>query len=288
MLHYRDRTIHHKWFALFSKHDWLAELCDSLAELKQMCTNQAEEHLVCDLIDRFHFVTVEERKQCISEIVSQIINRWELSDSDTVLVATTIDNDADSAQYIAQCIKPIMKRQQWENVRIINNFGKCCQLDCIIKYKNIVFIDEFIGSGTTILNRVDQFRKTVDEYHRTGRISFREHSLKVCVLACMEHARPLIQNKGVDLFAPLWLKKGIAGYYPIRERYKAYRAILQLEKQLDRSKDKNDIFPCGYKKSETLYAMDEGNAVNNLFPIFWWPYARDKKQRQTLFYRKGT
>lgn len=283
-----SKESYHRWVVLYGEHSWLLENCEAeaLTELTNMCERPVHHELVCGLIDRLVFVDVDRRKKCLADIVEQITDHWALPVDKTLVGAVTPDNEADSAQLIVQCLKPHFQRKGYGEVRVVNNFGKCRQLSSIAEYQHVVLIDEFIGTGTTMTNRIEQLRKTIQDCLARGDIKTANHSIDICALACMEEGKRILEDQNVRLFAPIWLKKGIAAYYDGRERFAAYRAILELERQLDRSKDNNSIFPCGYRKSEGLYAMDEGNAVNNLFPIFWWPYMKDKRQRQTMFRRK--
>jgi hypothetical protein len=278
----------HKWLTLHTKHPWLRENCEAnaITELVDMCKRPVHHELVCDLIDRFVFVDIERRKECLIDIVEQITNHWALPVNETLVAAVTQDNEADSAQYIAHCLRPLFQRKGYDKLRVVNNFGKCCRLKSIAKYQYLVLIDEFIGTGSTMTNKVEQLRKSIKNYMDKGDIKSKNHSINICALACMDQGKRTIESQNVRLFAPILLQKGIAGYCEGKKRFSAYRAIMVMERQLDKSKDNYYILPCGYRKSEALYGMVEGNAVNNLFPVFWWPYSKNDKKRQTMFHRK--
>lgn len=283
---FQNKKSYHKWFSLFQEHSWLLEYSEALAELADMCKRSVHHDVVCDLISRLVFIDGDKRKKYLLDIVNKITECWALPLNETLIAAITNDNDADSAQYIVQCLKQPFQSKGYGKIRVVNNFGKCCQIDCIKNYQHIILVDEFIGTGRTMLNRISCLRNTINNYYSDGHIKSESHSIKVCVLACMEEGKKVVENEQVNLFTPILLKKGIASYYEGNQRFTAYRAILELERQLDKSRDNNYIFPCGYRKSEALYAMDEGNAVNNLFPIFWWPYVKGDIKRRTMFYRK--
>ena len=100
----------------------------------------------------------------------------------------------------------------------------------------------------------------------------------------MEHSLPDIKALADGVFAVHCLKKGISGYYEFPKLTEKLNIMLQMESRLEYSPD-SKYFPFGYKRSEALYGADGWNAVNNLFPIFWWGELKDGKERTPLFIR---
>jgi hypothetical protein len=270
-------------FLLYSKCGWLNIYTDELSELLSFCENHAEINLISELIQKIKYLTSRERTTYWDHMADYIINNWALNVDKTQISAIADDYEPDSSQAVVQALKAPLSKKGWRSVLIKNQIGKT--VENIIDRPNVVLVDEFIGSGDTILRRVKKLRSNCTEFMRANNVVI-ELNVKVCVLACMESAKSRLETKNIDVYAELWLKKGITDFYFGVERRKAYRNMLTIEKRLDQTKDSSKIyFPFGYKKTEALYATDEGNAVNCMFPIFWWPYT-PYGERKTLFTRK--
>ena len=112
-------------------------------------------------------------------------------------------------------------------------------------------------------------------------------NIYVCVVAAMEHSLQNFKELADGVFAVHYLKKGISDYYEFPQVREKLGTMLQMESRLEYAPDSSEsiFFPFGYKKSEALYGTDEWNAVNNLFPVFWWGKWKDGKKRTPLFIR---
>jgi hypothetical protein len=269
-------------FSVLSEQGWLLNYRSAFSELLAFCVDRSERSLVCDLLRRFTFITLDRQGKYCDRMAKRIAEDWGLPENETQIVAMTIDNDPDSAQLILTMLKPHLAKYGWGSVKMVNRFGKC--VANLPRYPKIIFVDDFVGSGTTVLNRIRQLRDAYKMLASQGKAPD-DYEIRICVVACMEKARTLIESQGMIIHAELWLKKGITQHYKGKDLRKACKRMLRMEARLE-SKDNDPEFPFGYKRTEALYAVEYANASNNLFPVFWWERIRGGKIRKPLFIRK--
>ena len=59
----------------------------------------------------------------------------------------------------------------------------------------------------------------------------------------------------------------------------------ELEDNLSQNYNGKELPKYGYGKVESLYAREDGNTPNSVFPIFWWPFYKNQNVRVTLLTR---
>ncbi len=250
---------------------------DPFAELIHFCADGREVGLICDLLRRFTFLDSPERTKGWLNMASQIAQVWRLPAQNTQVVAMTLSDDADSGQWVVQMLKKPFAELSY-NAKLLNNVNAARRN--IRTHSNVVLVDEFVGSGRTVLARIRGLRETFDEAVDEG-----NYRVDICVLAGMSDARKRIEDQGIRIHAAHWLLKGISDHYE-GESLEAERArMLNMESRLEYPPG-SKYFPFGYGQAEALYATEEGNAVNNMFPVFWWKYLKGRIRRRTMFVRK--
>ena len=95
------RREHNAVFKLLLDNAWLLEQrresgLNSL--LHDLCETFDEQMLVCDLLQRFQFLDSTRWWPYLTDMVNQMANVWHLQQDNTQLVATTKDDEADSAR----------------------------------------------------------------------------------------------------------------------------------------------------------------------------------------------
>lgn len=278
---------YHSLFSLLKlvkEHKWLRDKPKELSDLLNSCKDKTEYDLIYELLNRFFFLYPEARGDCWQQMAKQIFKVWKLDQNNTQIVAMNRGDDADSSQAVLQMLKmPI--RQLINNRATYKN-----TIDASIKYVAnkpcLVIVDEFIGSGNTVKNNINYLKKRFEEEQISSEVKSKVR-IYICVVAAMEHSLPNFEKLADEVFAVHYLKKGISDYYEDPQLRRKLDAMLQIESRLEYSPDspESKFFPFGYKKSEALYGTDEWNAVNNLFPVFWWGKWKDGKERTPLFIR---
>jgi hypothetical protein len=269
---------------LVKEHEWLLNRPEGLSSLLGFCKDKTESDLICELLNRFFFLYQQDMDQCWQQMINQIFNVWNLDHDATQIVAMAKGADADSSQLVLQMLKGLVRRMTGKNATTKNTID--ASLESVESKPCVVIVDEFVGSGDTVKRRIKYLRSEYDKKQISSEVKS-EIKIYVCVVAAMEHALPNFQELADDVFAVHRLKKGISGYNENPQLTRNLETMLQMESRLEYSPDSPEAkhFPFGYKKSEALYGVDGWNAVNNLFPVFWWDKLKGGKRRTTLFVR---
>ncbi len=270
-----------KKIKLFFKQKWILSKKNELDELLDFCETRKNKDLIYSLLERFEYLDDEKLNYIYDEISNYIMEDSGFKDASTQILSMTMDEEADSSQKVLDNIKHYFFKKGWRNFTTVNNFNKY-----IRHYQNgktqIILIDEFIGSGRTLLGRIQRIKKELKG----------EYELKCCFIAGMKDVVEELNNEGIDIFCALELDRGISNYYNDNELIDAKNIMTELELKLApkiNSKELKD-YSFGYGKAEALYSMEGclGNTPNSVFPIFWWLNDLEDNKRNTLLTRYET
>lgn len=268
-------------FELSQKQPWIVDKFEALQDLLwNECDEQSKRDLVLELIDRFVYVSQDKYIELIESLTNKIIDEDTLTDKNTQIVAMAADSSPDSSQYLLYDLKICFVKRGWNKHKQVNTFGgsyKTYKNDP--NYKNIVLVDEFIGTGCTVINRVKEIKKV---YGNAGVYDF---SIFVKVLAGTDQGIKAIREEGINVEALITLKKGISDYYGENILEQKKHLMLQLEQLLSTECGTQILPSFGYGQTESLYSRQNGNVPNSVFPIFWWPGLRSGNDRKVLLTR---
>lgn len=266
------------FFSLYARQDWLVDKNEQLLSLIKICKTREQKKLIIDLLDNFHYLSSETLDTYLNLMADFIVNDSGCSIGCTQIASITDDDDADSSQKILDYIKTKLYTRDWGKVKMVNRYGSIMKNHRIGK-SEVIFVDEFVGGGTTMLNRINKLKKDI----RSPFI------LKICVLAGMDHGLKKIEQLGYEVFCPLRLKKGISERYSASDLDQAIKNMGKLESNLAQKIGDLPIekYSFGYDKAEALYSLQgcHGNTPNSVFPIFWWPKQKNGKNRDKLLIR---
>jgi hypothetical protein len=271
----------HILFRLSKKQPWLT---DKYEELQQLlfadCSNQEQKDLILDLLNRFKYISGENFGLSLTEMAEDIVTDPDLSDETTQIVAMAAGSGTDSSQYILYSLKRILQENEWEKHKFTNTFGKIySSYKKIKKHKNIVLIDEFVGSGRTVIGRIREIKKVFDAAGVT------DYRIKVKVIVSTEIGKNAILASGTDFSSQIIIKKGISDYYSNQEFTNKIDLMLCLEDLLKQNYEGHELPSLGFGKTESLYCREGGNTPNSVFPIFWWPIYVNGNRRSTVLTR---
>lgn len=267
--------------SLIQKQPWLSNKTDLVEHLLfDECDDDLTRELVIELINRFEYLDNDRYQLLMREIALEIVTEPNLFEQSTLISAMSVGSDADSGQAIIYSLKLLLQEQNWTKHKFVNDalhalktFKKHAPL------KDIIIVDEFIGTGQTVLGRV----KTIREQFANASIS--DYTIKIKVLASTEFGLNNILEAGVDVTSKLILKKGISQHYDEVEVQSKIDLMLKLEDILSRDYNNREMPSLGYGKAESLYYRSNTNLPNSVFPIFWWAEYKTKKIRKTLLLR---
>lgn len=255
------------------KHKWLNRYSNQLDEtIYQLLDNRNKKRLFKKLLDGFIYISKDRSQELIDLIVKHILNVWNCNPEDTIIIGIKKENNPhpDGSSVLLYRIKNGL--YDWRSDHFLNEFSK----EIIEKYKNynIILCDDFIGSGSTIYNRV----------HLAISLQNPKKKLYVVALGAMRQAEEkVLKTSKVKYFVPVWVNKIIN--HDVNSKDCAL--MLEMEEQLsERYKNyKLKDMSLGYKQSGALYYNEEYRIPNNVYPIFWWGLLKNKEFFNSLFLR---
>lgn len=260
-----------------SQRELLGTKTEALYELYSMCDSEDQLNLLTSLLCRFNYVDLNKYMNLLDQMADYILS-LNYPIEQLALTAMTIKMEADSSQEILQHIKVplglksgqrILDSNMLEDKNILRNY----ELGC----KHFIAVDEFTGTGSTIVER----------YNRFKRMNLPNATIEFCIMSGMQDALIHVQNAGIRIKIFNILTKGISEYYPKAEVKPNIERMIALESKLAEKigQIKLKDHSLGFRQSESLYYKFLGNIPNNVFPIFWWKEYAGNKSRNTLFTR---
>jgi len=266
-------------FELSARQPWLLRRSKELYDTVVLCENEDQKNLLVNLISRFHFRSAQNHLEDLRILARKIAVDWNCSPENTTLVALEDRECADSSAMLVQQMKgPLAEHGSWKTRNFIGRLG-----DVVGRAKdgsNIVIVDDFCGSGTSISKKVTWLTNNLNKVGKSA-------SIRVAVGTSMEQSQDLITPLVVDFYSVHWLRKGLNGHFKDQELAEAIANMEAIENKLsDRNGAKKiEDFSFGWKRSEALFYLEGGNPPNNNFPIFWWPKLKPTRKRLTILPR---
>lgn len=259
---------------------WLKKQSDALMDLWNLCNTGEQQSLLSELFDRFTFINSEQLEEIAKNIVKFISNK-DITSVNTYIIATADSGEVDGSTAGIQYLKnkfPSSKNWTTRNFYTSINDG----IDCLQNKCSIILFDDFIGTGKTIIRKVNFVKEQIEKN------KIKPQNLFVISFAAMEFGVVNIkENTGVDVYTPKLLKKGITDFEsPDMVEYKK-QLMLEIENNLSVKFKRLHLSDhnLGYLRSEALFQIQGYNCPNNVFPIFWWPKLNDGSYRETIFKR---
>ncbi len=273
--HSGSKALVTKTIQLMIKHEWLKNRGDKLTELVDEFGDDRKIQLIFELIDRFLVVDHLMIGKALDAIADQISEGWKLPENSTQIVATSFDEFADSGQAVLHALKPTLAKRKLA-YPLINLVGKSTRK--LANWPNVVLVDEFSGTGKTIVGRIEYLR--ADAEKRGAQLN-----VHVALIACMKSAKAAIEQTGVAVYAHNFLGKGISDYHDGEERTSRLDIMDEMEASLAQQWRGKPLPKLGYGEAEALYAAEAWNVPNSVFPVFWWPKRHNESDRSVLFSR---
>lgn len=255
--------------------DELDDFAEEIAELFRMCSSSDCVSIVVHLLRHLHLVTLDQipsKLEGMAKVATQLLE----DGRNLAIVAMAYDGSADGSQTIIQLLKPKLARAR--NLKIFNTVPNYIKKGGIDNYPRFILVDDFTGSGQTVLNRL----KYISNKAAERKILIEPY---VCLLYGMEKSIQLIQDSGYKVNVFNVLKAGISGYFSGRNLDISLDAVKKLEALLAPEIDGKKIPSLGYNHAEATFWIKDTNAPNSNFPIFWWPKYYDGLDRKTIMVR---
>lgn len=265
---------------LTHKQPWLASKAAQLySVLFEECPCEQSRTLIFEILDRFTYIDSKIHRSNIKDLALELATEPGITSSDTQIVAMSADSNADSSQEVIYHLKPEMESQGWRDHKVVNRFSHAFKTYKESGHKNIILVDDFIGSGKTVIGRVTEIQRQFKH------ASITDYSIRVKALTSTQQGLKNITDEGINVTAQRTLKKGIDDYYDAPQA-QLYREMMQaMESILSKMYNDREMPSLGYNDAQATYCREESNTPNSVFPIFWWPFKTDGSERRTLLIR---
>lgn len=268
---------------LIKAHSWITPRLHSLEELLlEDCTSKEEQTLIADLLSRFKYISTQNFIDKINELVLGIVTMPYLQPNETIIAAIAADSSPDSSQALVNMIKVKLQEHGWGSVKIVNSFGVAFKTskNGSFKRKNIILVDEFVGSGRTTIGRVKTIRSQFENVEV-------DVNIFVNVVFSSVVGVDAVRNEGINFSCIETISRGISDFESPDELNSKLEAMISLEEKLSPAYGKYELsdYSMGYGKAESLFGIENWSIPNNVFPIFWWPENSKGATRKPLFVR---
>jgi len=249
-----------------------------------------EKSVIKKLINHFNYVDFEQAELDFQPLLKSAINEWSLSPKNTIFVAFKPHKYADGSNMFLSFLRTLLfeiddewregnfySRIKYGNERIKEGGNS----EWGIKLKNVVLIDDFVGTGRTAVNRYNEVKSKI------ANTKF-EINLYLLSLGGMNFGlRYLYKNTFANYKTLHVQSKGTELAFSKNERKSARNYIRSMECILSEGNNtlKLQDHSLGWGQSETTFSISRFNLPNNNYPIFWWNRYRNNKYRKPLFRR---
>ncbi len=269
---------------LVLKQPWLIPKLDKLHDiLYSDCSEELSRNLIYELLDRFLYVDTAMHHAHMTDLALEIVSEPGIEDVNTQIVAMCADWNSDSSLEIIYNLKPLMEAHGWRQCSIVNRFTHALKNYRETKHNNIVLVDDFIGSGQTVLGRIKTIRSQFDDSKVT------DYTIRVKVLASTRAGLDNLTNSGVQVTAQKIINKGIDDYYDPIAAAEHRARMLAIESLLSKGylsrEGEREMPSLGYNGAQATYCRENANTPNSVFPVFWWPFKVDGSERSVVLVR---
>lgn len=292
-----SKKFEHYKISLIKKQDWLdcRKQLEALDNLFKECSNEEERGMLLELIS--YFTCTDDNafwRFCLNQ-AKDIVNDGTITIANCIIGPTTDNEEPDSSQHVCNSFRNMLRHNGGKHIvknlfRHVETFIKSTKEKNI----NIIILDDFIGSGNRIVNKIKRCKELVNRNEYTEGSNF-----KVISFVAMEAGKQYIEEHGAEVITEYILKKGITDFFTEPKLSIAKSNMLRMESLIFDNPGSHS-YSFGYEQSEALYArvvmkttdpitlendilLDR--AQNNVFPIFWRHSYKDGQPRKTLLYR---
>ncbi|MFY1710463.1 hypothetical protein J3366_03125 [Tritonibacter mobilis] len=272
-------TVFERLLSISKSQRWLVRRGEKLNALLESCSSEDEQLFLCDILDRFTYIDSDTLADSLAELGEKISTTWGCTPNNTLVVAMDKSRYADSSSAIAWMIKPVLAELgDWETNKIYKNLTDA--VNEVKEGQKIVVVDEFVGTGQTLSNRLKWISEKITEQEKSVEIY-------VATIAAMEICRERDFSCATEFHSTIWMKQALNDYYHSEDLEAAIAMMLGMEALLLPKHNfyKLSKYSLGYKKTQSTYYLENGNPPNNNFPIFWWKMWKTGGRRMPLIPR---
>ena len=275
------RKIFGKIYKLKEKHKWLDVENEAFQNIIfDECDNEENQDFVIDLLHRINYISQKQYREYIDALTLDITTHPELDISNTLVTTMSGSSKPDSSHEVIYAIKISYGKNGLQPFDSFVNFQKSIKkIQKNNEIKNIVIVDEFIGSGITALN---QHNTLVKQLHGSNLPKINIYIKTIAASIC---GLELLAKNNVNTSTLVKINRGISDFYETDLARHKIEEMIRLEGILNPICKGEELPSLGHGKCESLYCREEGNTPNNVLPIFWWPCHVNGIDRKTILHR---
>lgn len=173
-----------------------------------------------------------------------------------------------SAHYVSYLFqnKEYELLEEFSNIKIhlVSNIRELGKKFNIVHDKMLVLVDDFIGSGETVVSCLDEIESTPLAQNEDGKDIFVENSkIVIMTIAITEKGLNVLIDKGYNVYYNHLIGRGIADFNSDTEIARKIEIMESIEKKIGICDEEK----LGRKQSESLISLIR--TPNNTFPAFW-------------------
>lgn len=235
-------------------HPLVKNRSEKLHQLVAILENDNEIILATDLINRGFWFDQHQTIKSADAIASCMVNQWGLTGADTALIKADTLLKMGSADAALQSVRTALDEMPGEFTG--SNIAGGISEGAATNYKNLVIIDDFVGTGQKIANKIAWIRSKEKV----------PHVIYVATFVAQDASKSTIEPLATSFYAANWRKKAISDHFapPILQQKIVTMAAIE-----SRFGTIAPNFSLGYGQAEALYFPIGLNTPNNVFPFLW-------------------
>lgn len=281
-----SRKEHEHLLKIFSQHSWLRKKTNGLRDLLfNECETEDHRLLVTQILSKLVYIDLYAYRDLIKGLAENISNMGSQPEK-TLLVSMTGDRSADSGQHVLYALKFFLAELKWTGYTPVNTYNQSHKAFKENKQQDsyLILVDNFIGSGKTVLTRLAWINQIFSQ------MGYKIPKISVKVALCTRSGYDMLVNEGIDLYASRVIDDKLIDNLFSSDKDKYIEMMKNIESKLlniyHTKKNQTKIVPSlGYGEAQVAISIEDMNTPNNVFPIFWWQYSSDKKEREVILVR---
>ena len=275
----QNRDIFNTVFSLMARQPWLAEKKEALSNmLFEECKWIRTREMLIEIVSNFFYLSTQGYMQSLEALALEVIAEKNI-ESETQIVAMAGGADSDSSQSVLYDLKYLFTKLGWKSFKGVSSFGSAYKTYTRFGHKNIIVVDDFVGSGQTVIGRHAELLRV---FNNAG---VEEVKVSFKILVSTEFGLGAVKAAGIEVTAQHVIKKAIDDYYHEALAGEYRDLMVAFEGCLSKEFNGIEMPSLGYNGAQAAYCREQTNSPNSVFPVFWWPVSDSYEDRLTLLHR---
>jgi hypothetical protein len=266
-------------FTLLARQPWLGAKHQELDHmLFDECQCDRSREMLINIVSGFFYLSGDQYNRAL-ESLAQEVTAQENYQPRTQVVAMAVDSGTDSSQEVLYNLKFVFSKLGWLDFKGVSLSTAAYRTFTKTQRNNIVVVDDFVGSGQTVINR----HKLITSQFKDNGIT--DYTISFKVLVSTRAGLKAVRDAGIAITTQHEISKAIDDCYP-EEEAAEYRALmLTLEDGLSKEHGGRPMPSLGFNDAQAAFCREQANTPNSVFPIFWWPFKNNLDVRMTILHR---